>query len=376
MGSTARDKLLVTTFVLLAAVESIVVAEAHGGHGILGALLYAMMLGAAVSWLLLRAHGDNFRRVFSSRVFWISIVLLIGVLAEKHYLSTLGIQNRISTAKALEFPARALLLHGHDLYSVTAGETPISPGPGWIILWAPLSIFNLTAFIPVLALLFAYGVLFRRDRVRAGLFALLMLVQMLFLSEMRNGQDLFAISLMLVALALLLEDAPVSNHHLVLLGVLGGIIASARIPMIIMTSLIGLGLWRRDRRVGTIFLALSVGTAMVWHGLFYLWAIYDGDWYQPLHVLGRASRAGKKPRLLSMSALPVVLMGIYRRMGKTSMTWLLSTFLLMITLFAPVGIGEYLESRQLDWEGANYIVFPVPLLLTYILFHTLQRRDA
>jgi hypothetical protein len=146
--------------------------------------------------------------------------------------------------------------------------------------------------------------------------------------------------------------------------------------MIVMTSLIGFGLWRRDRRAGLIFLGVSIATALAWHGSFYLWARHDGDWYQPLHVLGRASRAGRNPRIVSMMVLPFVLFWIYRRTDKMAVTWLLSTFVLMITLFSPVGIGEYLESRRLDWEGANYIVFPVPLLLAYILFHTWRRKDA
>jgi hypothetical protein len=375
MGSSAIAKGLVATFVFFAAIESVVVAEAHSGHGILGAALYAVLFGAAVTWMLFRAHGPSFRRLFSSPLLWVGIILLMGVVAERHYRKTISVPGRISTAIALEDPARALFLHGRDLYSVQAGVTPISPGPAWIILWAPLSVHYLTAFIPVLSLLFAYVVLYRRSPLRAGLFALLMLLQMLFISEVRNGQDLFAISLMLVALAFLLEDATASTWRLILLGLLGGAVATARIPMIGMTSLLGLGLWRRDRKAGAIFLAISVSTALLWHGSFALWAHHDGDWYQPLHVLGRASRAGKIPRLGSLLALPFVLLWIYRKMGRTAVTWLLSTFLFMITLFSPVGIGEYLEGRRLDWEGANYIVFPAPLLLASLLFYAWLRRE-
>ena len=356
-------------------IGSLVVAEAHGHHGLMGGLLYAIVFSLFAGWLLFARHGFRFLQIMGQPLTWVLLVLVLGAGAERHYLSTVPIVERISTAKALEYPARALFLHGKDLYSVTAGGTPISPGPGWIMLWAPLSIPNMTALIAVTALLTAFWMLRQRDAVWAGIFCMLMLVQPLFISEMRNGQDLFAISLMLTALAYMMETASEHRGYLILLAIFGGILATSRIPMIAMVSVLGVGLWRRNRRAGTTFLAIMLATALALHGTFMLWAHHNGDWYQPLHVLGRASRAGRAPRIVTYAIFPFSLWFAHQLLKRTASSWLLATFVLMVTLFAPVGIGEYLDSRHLDWEGANYIVFPAPLLLAVIVSRCMQTRQ-
>ena len=77
VGSTTRHKLLVATFVFFAAIESIVVAEAHGGHGILGALIYAALL-AVPDDIVEAAHveGASGLRIF----FQIKLPLILPTL--------------------------------------------------------------------------------------------------------------------------------------------------------------------------------------------------------------------------------------------------------------------------------------------------------
>ncbi|SEC24634.1 hypothetical protein SAMN05443244_3002 [Terriglobus roseus] len=47
---------------------------------------------------------------------------------------------------------------------------------------------------------------------------------------------------------------------------------------------------------------------------------------------------------------------------------------MMEVLFAPTGIAEGLHDLRLDWEGAGYITFPMPLLVAAIALYI--RRQA
>jgi hypothetical protein len=367
LEKTMQNRLLLYAFVAFTSVGAVVIAEVHTHHGLIGGAVYACILLAFVWWLLFRSHSQAMIRTLSSPLLWTVVLVLLAVPDQMHYRASLRGHDPLTTGAALEYPARALLLHGHDPYSVTARGAPISPGPGWIILWSPVTMPVWTGILCAVALLMVFYVVRQWNPVAAGVFCLLMLLQPLFESEMINGQDLYAISLLLSAIAVLAAILVERRAALAALAVMAGFVATGRVPMIGMVAIIGYGLWLRNRRAGTLFLVLSLGTALSLHGAFFLWASHSGHLYQPLHILGRSAMVGNVPRIVSAVLMLGVLVWLWRRFDGNPSTWLLGVFAVMVALFAPQGFGEYFRYRILNWEGANYVTFPIPLLLMSIV---------
>jgi hypothetical protein len=225
----------------------------------------------------------------------------------------------------------------------------------------------------VLALGILLLLLSRRNPLWGGLFAPLMLVEPHFLSHVLNGQDLYVISLALVAITLLLMEVKDHVGHVLLLGLLGGVIATSRIPIVGMLVVLGFDLWRRNRRSGAIFLVSMCSVTLLLHGIFFIWAMHNGDVYQPTHYLSRPSYQLVKPVMVLLAL--AALLWIYRSKPSTS-NWLLGIFLVMAALFTPEGIAEFLPVNNPGWEALNYVCFPIPVLLAAIVCRTHQESGA
>jgi hypothetical protein len=361
-------------FVLYSLAGAVNILEVHTHHGLLGGILYGIVLAVASYWVLFSRHPPVARKLFRSLALWLTVLAVLGLIDARHNHKAEAGGSPMTTSLALEYPARAFL-HGHEMYSVTANGAPISPGPGWILLWSPITVPGWTGLLCAIALAVVVVLLYRRSAIAAGCFALLMLVQPLFLSQMANGQDLFAIAFALVALALLLERAD-TDWKITALGVLGGVVATARVPIVAFVALIGVGLWKRDRRAGVRFLVVSLAVATAFHAEGAYFAHLASHFYQPMHVLGRASAAGGISHVKGAALLVAGTLFALWRIRGNAVSWLLWTFATMSLLFTPEGVGEYFTVHRWDWEGANYISFPIPLLLAALVLMSAKSYDA
>ena len=354
-------------FVLLAYVGAFMFPEAHWHRGFLGATIYTLVLIPFIAWLFYVPHRPWLIRLLSSALVWSTVLLLIAVMDQRHFLHNQLLPDPGSTAKGLELPARALLLHGHELYSVDAIGTPVSPGPGWILLWSPITVPGWTGVLEAIALAAAAWLIYRRHRLAAGVFCLLLLLLPLFQRIMSGGQDLYAVSLAFTALALAMDNSSDSDGQTLLLALLAGAIATARVPMLLPVTVLGFGLFRKNRRAGLIFLSVMIVTALAWHLSFAAIAIHAGHRYQPMHVLDRAALSGTWNRVAAVLLGLACFAWCYKRLTGDVRMWMLATFLMMMALFTPTGIGEGIHDRTWAWEGAGYICFPVPLLTAAIV---------
>ena len=274
----------------------------------------------------------------------------------------------MTSSYALEVPAQ-LMLHGHEPYAAQLpGGAPVSPGPGWLVLLMPLTCTGLTGVIDMLGLALTAFVIYRRTRIGAGVFVVLMLVQPLFQSQAANGQDLYLISFGFIMLSLLLEEFAERRGMVLLLALLAGVLATSRMPMAAIICVPGFGLVRKNRHNGLLFLAVTLTVCLGLDGGFAEWAHRSGDVFQPMHVFHRASAGAG---IYSKAATVVLLLGslywIIRYMKGTATSWLLGTWMVMSALFLPEAFKELaVHHFDLKWEGATYVTFPVPLLAALI----------
>ncbi|SEC24593.1 hypothetical protein [Terriglobus roseus] len=295
---------------------------AHWHRGMLGGTIYLLLLAPFIAWFFYVPHHPRMIRCLSTAAVWGAILLLFAAVDQKQFLHNQLLSDPGSTAKGLELPARALLLHGHELYSVDAIGTPVSPGPGWILLWSPITLAGWTGLLEVITLAITTWLIYSRHRLAAGVFCLLMLLLPLFHRIMSGGQDLWAISLAFVALGLVMDNTCESDSQTVLVALLAGTVATARVPMLLPLLVLGFGLHRKNRRAGSIFLLVMTITAMTWHISFAAIAHHAGHLYQPLHVLRRAGRAGTWNRV-SAAVLCVGCFGwCYKKITDDIRTWL------------------------------------------------------
>ena len=322
-------------------------------------------------------HGAAFNRVLSSVWLWFAILLFFAVIDQIHLGRTLNEPSPMTTSLALQDPAH-LLLHGKEPYAVHLFDgSPVSPGPGWIILLMPLTAIPWTGMIDMVGLALTAAVIRRRTPVGAGVFIILMLVQPMFQSQSANGQDLYLISLALVFLSLLMEEFASHRGKIVLLGVLAGAIATSRMPMAGIICIPALGLIRKARSNGWLFLAVTLIVCFCLNFTFAAWAHSSGDVFQPMHVFHRASANAGIYSKIATAILPLAAMfWIFRYMKGTATSWLFGTWLFMSALFVPEGFKELVVRHfDLTWEGANYITFPLPLMVALVALAVCASAD-
>lgn len=367
---------LLVQFGLLSWVSSIAVTTVQSSHGLVIGTVYAALLTALAWWTLREPAKLSF--LGGGLPVVIAIVVLLVLVAasnERHYLAMRNTPHFATSAPALEVPAW-LLVHGHEPYrDHLADGAPISPGPGWFMLLSPLTLTHLTAILGALSLGLVVFLLRRENRYAAGVFFVLMFLQPSFQAQITNGQDLFVVSIALVCLAIAAARLDDSARKAVLLGVLAGVVATARIPIVLMTTILGYGVFRKDRRTGCYFTVSMLLTCLVLHGIFALWSVRLGHMYQPMHIFGRASNgAGLGARVAVIILLACSLGWIALRMKPTPSYWMLGMYLTMFSLFTPEAIKEFAQSPRWDWEGSIYITFPLPLLIGALVLMNARAR--
>jgi hypothetical protein len=369
-----RHLVLLSVFTLFAYAGSFMYPEAHWHHGFLGGTAYILILAPFLAWLFYTPHRPVVIHFLSSATVLAVALVVVGVLSQHHFLGNQSLPDPGSSAKGLQSPARALLLHGHELYSVDAIGTPVSPGPGWILLWSPITMPGWTGWLTDIALAVSAWAIYRRNRLASGVFCLMLLVLPLFLRMMNSGMDLYAVSLAFVALGLWMDGASDSDGKIVFLALVGSVFATARVPMLLPVIVLGLGLYHKRRRAGLIFLPVLIVATMAWHLSFAAIAHHAGHWYQPMHVLQRAGDSGTWNRVAAVVIGLACIAWCFKRLTGDVRTWFVGTFVLMVALFTPTGISEGIRDWTFVWEGAGYICFPVPLLAAAIALHI--RKDG
>jgi len=277
---------------------------------------------------------------------------------------------------ALIDAARRLLALEDPYAAPTYTRTPISPGPGWVLL-------NLIAGIPGLFPLLVplHAALLTAVVARAGygvgptLLATLFCLGSAGFWENAYGSDLSALAL---ALATCTVAAFSFRRHAglhVLLPLLAGALATARLPLLLYPAWLGVLLWSLgDRRSGLVTAILGTATALLLHGIFGVLMSRAGP-YPPFHLLDQGmllfGPGGLAAGLAGLAAFALVA----ARQALTSVAaalWRQGLILLLafgsISLAAIAAAGGRLDGIQ-DWTG--YAIVALPSL---VLARTLYAR--
>ncbi len=155
---------------------------------------------------------------------------------------------------------------------------------------------------------------------------------------------------------------------MILLGILAGLFAQSRLPIIGLLLILGLGIWRRNRLDARWMMTAALTTCGTLYLFFYLWTVRDHVFFQPLHLLHRERASGLAATLIGLLSGVIVVAWILLKMKGSSPDWILAGGLLLLTVFGSTGLGEL--ARVLPhvdaWEGANYLSFGISLIAAYL----------
>jgi len=356
-------------FFVIAFFSSIPFFVRHSVGGVAAAAIYAALL----ILLLAAVNVEGWIGVLArSRVLAGGAIIALAVANFAVFPRMRLVAHPSSAPDALSVPF-ARLLAGREPYGKLLFDgAPISPGPGWIVLHGVFTATGLTPLIvPVWLGLATWMV--GKSGAKPALFVALVFAPLAFLQMSVVGHDIFAISLAFIVMLLAAFAVPPQGFGLLALAVFAGTIATARLPLILLPLIIGLGLARRrNAACGIRFAVIATVTAVLWHGGFWLWCLKAGDFYQPLHVFQRAhSGAGIWFTLLGALGGVASWVWIWLKPKSDISDWLFALWLLQTALFLPIGVGELVHAQHsdwsnrqgwADWEGKNYIAYPLPLL--------------
>jgi hypothetical protein len=370
---SAGQAALVTLFVALPSFADIYKYEPR--RTVLAPLEVVLTFFAAVVLLLYLHRWSTGKRIVASG--WTTAALLAVVTVGSavlfgHELARQNAGSGSTANQAMSDPIHALL-RGDSLYHVhLSGGAPVSPGPGWILLNSPFTLAHaywlmLPAWI-VATTLVLRGVYRRPYEVNLGL--VFLFGSLGFWRLVGEGHDVIAIGCAVVLLVVAADRLVHDDRWAVLVGLMAGVIATARIIYLPLPLLIGVLVWARSQRQAVILAVTGVALALVFNLLFSI-GVHP---YPPLHLFGRASQRQPVANLALGVVVTVALLACairFRRRDITSwMVWFAACF--AVPHFF-IGLGELEGGRWVfaTWEGANYIlVGAVPVIAAIMAVQT------
>ena len=249
---------------------------------------------------------------------------------------------------------------------------PISPGPGWIVLFSPLVLLNVYWLITPVMLALLLFVLWRQtqDWLVLSRLSLILPSSLMFWELLVVGSDLWALSC-LAALLLLIPVHRWRGLKFLAVVLLAGTVGTARSVLFYFAALPALHLWPQ-RKLGAVAIGLlALSVTVLWHAFF--WQVSGGN-YPPLHLLTKGGD------LFSGIWLGVAILLLAATCGY--LLWLRAAQPLhilqagFVALYVPlllVALADLMVYRSGSfalWEGANYLIPPI---ITGVLWLLLEQ---
>lgn len=331
------------------------------------ALLVGVGIGV-VAWFVVSGTPRRLQPWLESRAtFWLlGVLVLVVALAGHPFADGLREVMRGSDADdALILGAHSWLHDGNPYSQRTYLGNALSPGPGWIALWAPLSLSGLYPIGTPLLLVALCWLVGRAVAVAAVETRLLLLAlsglgtwEMLVV-----GGDYLAIGFAFAILAILIHRDQLVGRRLVTWAFLLGLVLTSRVIFIYLAGVFVLLLlprWQAAARVALV----AGGTALALHLSF--WCLAPA--YPPLHLLSKpalGSGVGRAVLLLTCLAYVPV---FWRARSGDADRWLGLLFGALVVPLAQVALTAlWLGGGDLaNWEASNYLLVCVgPALAWY-----------
>lgn len=333
-------------------------------------LVLAVPLFVTLNFLYYRLHQNLFARFLKGKI-WIFSLIIYFAGAAALYPIVSKRSNPGSTGDDAIILAAKTLKNSGKLYDVYINaNTPISPGPGWILLNSGFPLLNLYFLFGPVYILLVIAVL-KYSKIPDYLintFCLLISSSLVFWELLFNGHDYLSLSFAFFAIFILifkLLRTKIEIWKLLLIGFFLGIFSTSRIVFIAFPFIYSFFLMNFNKRNAYLLLLISIVTNLSFNIYYY----YINDFFQPLHIFTKAEKFFGNEPIFIISLL--VLFVLYFLSKQKTFDLKLVTYkisLLLSAIFIPVA---YLDLFRVDfhffeWEGANYTFLIVPFFAFYL----------
>jgi hypothetical protein len=304
------------------------------------------------------------------------LLLIASFLVYPHAYALKSVGQGSTADDALRIAATNFF-NGKGMYSAPINQTtPISPGPGWVIL---NSLFSLTGLFPLMT--FAYivlsaAIIFRcgaRGVASGSLFIVIMLSSPMLWYLSVAGYDMpgigcsFALCIALTH-ALSTKCGTKRWASAILLGLcMGAFAGTSRMLYTFFPLLPALLLYKSSRREA---FALGLSGILVALGIDYLFYIVDPRHFQPLHIGHRAyADTGLLPLMVVGGAAGIITAGLaFCKVTASLQSWFFWSGVCVLVPHGFIALGELSACswNLAHWEGAHYYFPAIPLLAAAI----------
>jgi hypothetical protein len=275
------------------------------------------------------------------------------------------------------------LIKGYHPYSArTYLNILISPGPGWILFALPFIILKTYyLFSPVIIIITGLILYWHTKSWHVpNLFIILLSSSLICWGLLVEGSDLIPLGCILAIFLLLLSTIKLTNFRLIILSITIGMVATSRISFIYLPLLYAVLLYTKNRKAALTVGVIGTLTALCFHLGFYLWSVAEGELYKPIHLLTKGNEflPGNFKLFALLTCLASGLTIFIADKNNISKVFIYFWLGIFTPLFF-VSMGDLFFNRNFSltlWEGANYLVVPLPAFLIYILLIVERERET
>lgn len=332
------------------------------------AVTFESPLLAMISQLFLRN-----KMLYAAVFVAVTIIMIVGyAVADSRKLEDAGSDQDDALILAGQQLSAGHYPYAHKTYL----NNPISPGPGWVILFLPVTVLGIYPLvIPGCVFGIAYLIYRLTESVtKSNLFLWLLFSSPLFWETTFQGSDLLPLGCGFVLGSLLLYFLWGKNIY-------WDFAISLFIAFMLTSRIILAGyvfIWacflKQRLRFGAVVGLLVIAS----HGLFWVW---NPSLYSPLHVIDKGQTIFTVYHLIAallISGIAVVYALL--NLQTTLESWL---YALWMCIFVPLGLVSLAQLRAVHydfarWEGATYQMIAIPVYLFYlslVIFSRQPNRD-
>ena len=288
-----------------------------------------------------------------------------------------SMENKGSTGDdAMILAAESFREYGEMYGQMINDWTPISPGPGWVLLNSPLVYLNCFYLITPLYLALLLFVLWKSKESNNLMNEVFIFIALgaVFWELLLNGHDIPALSFSFFILTYLFlrKVDKIADWKFILLSILLGFVCTSRVVFMVFPFIWLFIGWKQNQRNSLLAFVISIVVASGLHLVFY----QQSPNYQPFHLLGKAELILGK-YLLVVFAL-VFIFGMFKFLVTSKIRQsIIRIALVLSAILVPISYADWVRV-DFDfslWEGANYVLPLVPFYVYYLVKEKEQQKN-
>jgi len=344
-------------------------------------LLYAAIVSAFIFVSQTQSFKRYFEKYFANYFYIILIIVAASIIIWFVYPVADGLKLQLRGSDqddCVIIGASSLLHFNHPYLERSYFGNPCSPGMGMLLMYVPFVFFKIYEYGAIVAAILTIFFIKKKTLsvFQMSVFASLIFGSLFQLEMLVVGSDLFVIGFALTIVSITICEA-VSNKSikaLIWIAILVGLISSSRINFLVLFPVISFYLYLHSKKMAFVFFAISSCIAIIPSAYIYLLNPAD---FTPLHLLGKGRNLlpGGFMEIGIMMSVAAFFVGAY--LVNKSVNHMPFAILLSISpmlLFVSFGDLIVRDYKFQFWEGANYLLPIIPLLV-FVLISRLQHRN-